>query len=79
MGNPIMKMLNNRINPVNNGNSIANLIKTLSSQNPDQIFAYMLKTNPKFAEFVDANKGKSIEQMASDYNIDLNAIKQFMK
>lgn len=79
MGNPIMKMLNKRNSPVNNGVNIVDLIKTLSSKNPDQVFSYMLKTNPKFAEFVNENKGKSIEQMAADYKIDLNAIKQFLR
>lgn len=79
MGNPILNMLNKRNNSVNQVNNIVGLIKSLSSQNPDQVFSYMLKTNPKFAEFVNENKGKSIEQMAADYKIDLNSIMQFMK
>lgn len=36
----------------------------------------MHNANPQFAEFINANKGKSPEQIASEHGIDINAIKQ---
>lgn len=39
---------------------------------PDKLYDYMMTNNPKFAQFVSQNKGKSVDQIAKDYNINLN-------
>lgn len=44
--------------------------------NPEQVMQAMMRDNPQFAEFINANKGKSPEQIASEHGIDINAIKQ---
>lgn len=38
----------------------------------------MMQTNPQFKIFVEQNKGKSVEQIAKEHNIDMNLLKQFM-
>ena len=46
--------------------------------NPQAFYNNMLNSNPQFKAFVDANKNKSPEQIAKDYGIDFNMIKQFL-
>lgn len=48
-------------------------------QNPNAAFDEMMNSNPQFAEFVKQNKGKSAEQIARDYGIDLGAVKNLLK
>lgn len=72
MINPILQMLNSRSN-------INNVLNLLSSNDPNKVFNQLIRSNPQFASFVDANKGKSIEQIASENNIDLNMIRQFLR
>ena len=47
--------------------------------NPEQVMHAMMRDNPQFAEFINANKGKSPEQIANEHGIDINAIKQMFK
>ena len=75
MQNPIIQMLV-KTNNAGNGNSIFQLIQSLKSGNPQALFNQMMRNNPQFAQFVEQNKGKSPEQIAKDYNVDISAIKQ---
>lgn len=43
---------------------------SLAKGNPQELYDNMLKTNPQFAQFVEANKGKSPEEIAKANNID---------
>lgn len=54
-------------------------LRQMLNSNPQQLFENMLKDNAQFKAFVDANKGKSPEQIASDYGIDFNQVKQFLR
>lgn len=55
-----------------------NILNLLKNRNPNEVFNHMIKTNPQFKNFVESNKGKSIEQIAQEHNIDMNLLKQFM-
>ena len=55
-----------------------NQLLTVLNSNPQELFDYMLKTNPQFARFVDSCKGKSLEQIATEHGIDPNRIKDFI-
>lgn len=79
MQNPILQMLTKTINDAGNGNNIFQLIQSLKSGNPQALFNQMMWNNPQFAQFVERNKGKSPEQIAKDYNVDISAIKQFLR
>lgn len=57
---------------------MSNILNMLKSRNPDVLFNQMIQTNPQFKSFVDSVKGKSVEQIAQEYNIDMNLLKQFM-
>lgn len=56
-----------------------NLLSLLKYRNnPGAIFNDMMNKNPQFRQFVEENKGKSVEQIAQEHNIDMNLLKQFM-
>lgn len=48
-----------------------NLIRQAAA-NPQDAFQNMMQSNPRFAEFVNANKGKTPEQVAREHGIDLS-------
>lgn len=72
MANPIIQMMGKN-NPINH------LMNMMSGKNPDVMFNQLMRTNPQFAQFVNANRGKSPEQIAHENGIDINVLKQFMK
>ncbi len=47
----------------------------MSGQNADDIFNDMMKNNPQFRQFVESNKGKSVEQIARENGIDPSILK----
>lgn len=53
---------------------VMQVMKMLRSGNPDQIAQQMMQNNPQFRQFVEANKGKTPEQVAKEYGINLNAV-----
>lgn len=55
-----------------------NILNLLKNRNPNEVFNQMMQTNPQFKSFVEQNKGKSVEQIAKEHNIDMNLLKQFM-
>jgi len=72
--NPILQQLN----PQNS--MLKNLLQLKQGiQNPEALFQTMLNSNPQFAQFVQQNQGKTVEQIASAYGIDLNQIQQLLK
>lgn len=79
MLNPILQMLNG--NQQNQNNISQRLIAAksiLSGKDPNAVFNSLMQTNPQFQKFVKENEGKTIEDMALEYDIDLNLLKQFM-
>lgn len=60
-------------NPLRSAMQAVNMMR---NANPEQVMRQMMQNNPQFAEFINANKGKSPEQIASEHGIDINAIKQ---
>jgi hypothetical protein len=60
-------------------NNIFGLINMLKSGNPQMIANQMMRQNPQFAQFVNENKGKSPEDIAKSYGIDINDVYKLMK
>ena len=54
-------------------------VNVMRHANPEQVMQAMMRDNPQFAEFINANKGKSPEQIASEHGIDMNTIKQMFR
>ena len=52
-------------------------LKGIMSGNPQAMYQQMMQTNPQFAEFVMANQGKTPDQIASEYGIDMSQVRQF--
>ena len=65
------------LNPLAMMGQLQNIQKLMQGNNPNAVYNYMIKNNPQFAQFVEANKGKSPEQIAQENGIDLNQIRRF--
>ena len=51
----------------------------LKGQNPDQLLQMFAQKNPQFAQFMRANQGKSPQQIAAAYGIDMSLVQQLLK
>lgn len=77
MQNPISQILNG--NNQNKQNNSVNILKTLLyGKNPKALYTEMIQTNPQFRKFVKDNEGKTIEDIAMEYDIDLSILNQFL-
>lgn len=76
--NPLMMAMQGANSPMNKMGQFANVLKMLRSGNPDQIAQQMMQNNPQFRQFVEANKGKTPEQVAREHGIDLSQFKSMM-
>lgn len=47
-------------------------------KNPQQAFQSMMMNNPQFKFFMEANKGKTPQQVAQEHGIDLSQLKGMM-
>lgn len=76
--NPLMMAMQGANSQMNKMGQVANVLKMLRSGNPDQIAQQMMQNNPQFRQFVEANKGKTPEQVAREHGIDLSQFKSMM-
>lgn len=76
--NPLMMAMQGASAPANKMGQFASLMKMLQSGNPEQMFQQMMQNNPQFRQFVEANKGKTPEQVARENGIDLSQFKNMM-
>ena len=58
---------------------IKQMVPMLKSQNPDQLLQMFAQKNPQFAQFMRTNQGKSPQQIASEYGIDMDLVQQLLK
>lgn len=72
--NPLLNAMNG--NRGNNG--LAQILSMLKSGNPEQIAQNLIQRNPQFKEFMEANKGKTPEQVARENGIDFSQIKNML-
>lgn len=76
MINPILKALMPQNNMLGR---LAEIKQAVSGQNPEVLFGQMMQSNPAFASFVEANKGKSPEQIAQENGIDPALLRQLFR
>lgn len=76
--NPLIMAMQGANSPMNKMGQVANALKMLRSGNPEQIAQQMMQNNPQFRQFVEANKGKTPEQVAREHGIDLSQFKSMM-
>lgn len=58
---------------------INDVVRMLKSGNPQEFAENLIKTNPEFARFYEANKDKSVEQLLRDNGVKLDTIMQLLK
>lgn len=51
------------------------LSQLMRGRTPQQAFQSLLQSDPRFKAFMDANRGKSPEQVAREHGVDLNQFK----
>ena len=47
------------------------MANSLKQNNPEMIYQQMYNSNPQFRQFMDENKGLSIEEIAKKYGIPI--------
>lgn len=74
MSNPLMQMMSGASSAPNGMASLGNIVRMLRSGNPEQIAQQLMQQNPQFRAFVQANQGKSPDQVARENSVDLGQI-----
>lgn len=49
-----------------------------AGKNPQDVLAYLRRNNPQFDKFVSENDGKSAEEIAMEYDLDIDLLKRFL-
>lgn len=58
-----------QVNPRKGLGDLMQLANEIKRNGPEAIFNQMYQSNPEFRKFVETNKGKSMEQIATEHNI----------
>ena len=66
-------------NPTAMMGQLRQMVGMLKGQNPQQVAQMMAQRNPQFAAFLQQNQGKSPEQIAADYGIDMGFVRELMR
>ena len=84
--NPMLDMLSGasrqampQNNPLAMMGQLKQMLAMIRGQDPRQVAQLMAQRNPQFAEFLRQNQGKSPEQIAADYGIDMNFVRDLMR
>ena len=73
MSNPLMGVMGG--GPTSNSMArLMNIARMVKNGNPEQIAQSLMQQNPQFRQFVEANRGKSPEQVAQEHGFNLSAI-----
>lgn len=78
MQNPILQAIKGNRPQNQTINRLQELKSLMSSKNPNDVYNYLMQSDPRFKQFINDTKGKSLEDIALDYDIDVNLVKQFM-
>lgn len=75
MSNPLMQSMGGAPSgELGNLAQLRNIVGLLRSGNPQQIAQSLMQQNPQFKAFVEANLGKSPQQVAQEHGFDLGEI-----
>ena len=79
MLNPILQMMKNNGAATTPFQMIGALKQMMSGSSPESVMQGMMRSNPRFASFVNANKNKSPEQICRENGLNWDEIKGFLK
>lgn len=85
--NPMLEMLGGASrpstmpgnNPMAMMGQLKQMMGMLRGQDPQQVARNLMQRNPQFAAFVQQNQGKTVEQIAGEYGIDLDLVRSIMR
>ena len=84
--NPMLDMLSGasqqatpQNNPLAMMGQLKQMVGMIRGQDPRQVAQLMAQRNPQFAKFLRQNQGKSPEQIAADYGIDMSLVRDLMR
>ena len=66
-------------NPLAMMGQLKQMVGMIRGQDPQQVAQLMAQRNPQFAAFLQQNKGKTPEQIASENGIDMNLVWELLK
>lgn len=58
---------------INNAMQFVKLLRS-AKNNPQEVAAQMMQSNPQFKQFMDSVKGKTPEQFAKEHGIDISGV-----
>jgi signal-transduction protein with cAMP-binding, CBS, and nucleotidyltransferase domain len=58
---------------------MSNIAGLLNGKNPQAFYNDLMNTNPQFRNFVNANQGKSLQQIAQENGIEYSLLQQFLR
>lgn len=58
---------------------IMKIMSMVRGKDPNAVMGMLAQKNPQFRQFMESCKGKTPEQVAQEYGVDLSAVKQFLK
>lgn len=81
MNNPLLSQMAGMAMPraSSGGPNILQLLSMLRGKNPAAVMQLMAQQNPQFAEFARHCQGKTMEQVAQEYGVDLSQLRGLMK
>lgn len=75
--NPILQALNK--NSMLKQNDLLGMVSALKNGDPEVMARQMMGSNPQFRRFVEANQGKSPEQVARENGIDFDSVRNLLR
>ena len=76
---PVMPVPPSQNNPLAMMSQLKQMVNIMRGQDPAMVAQLMAQRNPQFAAFLQQNKGKTVEQIAADYGIDLKLVQELLK
>lgn len=74
--NPILQMLKQSPGRQQDDSLLSRL---MSAGNPNRLYQDLMSNNEQFRNFVNQNQGKSPEQIAQEYGVNLNPILNLLR
>lgn len=71
--NPLLQSMGNH-SVMSSFSQLAEIARMVKSGDPQQIAMNLMQKNPQFKAFMDANQGKTPEQVAKENGVDLAQI-----
>lgn len=78
MSNPLFSAAQQGGGTISNVQAVRQLMASLQGQDPNKVIPLLAQRNPQFAQFAQQCKGKTPEQVAAQYGIDLNMLKSIL-